>query len=553
MSPQIEVHHNLATQPTTFIGREEEIAEIIALLGDSSCRLLSITGPGGIGKTRLAIEIALRVADDFSDGAYFVSLQSVNSVDQIPHRVANALDLHFHGREPKQEIIDYLRDKNILILMDNYEHLISGADLIIDTLSRTSKVKFIATSRESLKVRGEQLYPLQGMEYPENRLNLDGREYNAIKLFKALARRGNIHFSLAEDLDSVITICQLTEGMPLALELAAAWTQTLTPGEIAENINEGIRFLEAPIQDLPARHRSMQAVFDHSWRMLKQNERQAFRKLSIFKDGFTLDAAETVAKADLTTLQSLINQSIIQRDQANRRFHMHELVRKYGEEKLYDIPEERSRTRDRFISYYAKLADRFNDMLFAEINITIVEKVNLEIGNINSAIRLSLRNSNFEFLGKYARLIAYYCQALGLHQFGARILEGIAASLREQPRELKRDRALGTVLTFSGWTVHVQAHNDRAVLLLEESLGLLEDPASISERAYTLAFLGRTNRALGRFEQAKKLLDEALDNFKQVENRQGVWMSLGYLGETSIDQGEYNQSCALSRAGAADV
>jgi predicted ATPase/DNA-binding XRE family transcriptional regulator len=299
---------NLPTPTTALVGRAAELDELDRLLHNPDCRLLTLTGPGGIGKTRLAIEATARQAAGFADGAAFVALASVAAPDLIAPAIADALGFSFYGQaNPTGQLIDFLQEKALLLLLDNFEHLVDAADLLVELLQRAPQIKLIVTSRERLNLQGEWVIELQGLPLPraadgwKNGDQLAGFDDSAaVALFLQTARRTYAGFTLAPaDRAAVARICRLVDGMPLGIELAAAWVRVLPLNEIADEIARTLDFLAASARDLPARHRSLRAVFEHSWNLLTDAERIVMRRLSVFRGGFSRAAAAAVMRSQV--------------------------------------------------------------------------------------------------------------------------------------------------------------------------------------------------------------------------------------------------------------
>ncbi|UCC75796.1 MAG: GNAT family N-acetyltransferase, partial [Anaerolineales bacterium] len=349
--PAAVVKHNLPLQLTPFVGRKAVLAQIADRLQDPECRLLTLVGPSGSGKTRLALEAAAARLDDFQHGVYFVSLAPLESIEGIVPAVAMALGLPFYAQpagrpqpQPRQQLLDYLHHKTMLLIMDNFEHLLEGLDLLLEVLKTAPQVKILVTSQATLNLQGEQVFPVPGMDLPEWEVPEDAgatlddaAQYSAVELFRQSARRAQPGFALSDDnVADVIRICHLVQGMPLGILLAAAWVGVLTPVEIASEIGQSLDFLEAQLRDLPQRQRSMRAVFDHSWRLLSEREREVFQRLSVFRGGFTRQAARQVAGASLRQLRALVEKSLLQRDPQGR-YGVHDLLRQYAAQRLAEV------------------------------------------------------------------------------------------------------------------------------------------------------------------------------------------------------------------------
>ena len=276
--------HSLPIQTNSFVGRHTEINELSALLTDSVCRLLTIVGLGGVGKTRLALEIACKVQDSFADGVYFVPLQPVQNPDQIIQVILIALNLET-DHDPLGHLLSYLSERQILLVMDNFEHVISGVELLTNILQATTAVSILVTSRESLQIQEEWIRQIYGLDYPVNAINSPTDNCSAIQLFYERAQQLRTDLELNAQYPHIAKICQLVEGLPLALELAAGWVKTLSCREIADEIQRNRDILATRTKDMPERHQSMQAVFDHSWFLLTENEQAVLRRFAIFRGG----------------------------------------------------------------------------------------------------------------------------------------------------------------------------------------------------------------------------------------------------------------------------
>jgi predicted ATPase/DNA-binding SARP family transcriptional activator len=353
---------HLPLMPTPFIGRRLEVEQVKSLIENADLRLLTLTGPGGTGKTRLSIQAASEVGKEFPDGVFFAPLASLQSADALVPSIAKALDFSFYREEerPRQQLLNYLREKRLLLILDNFEHLVDGSDLVAETLANAPGVKLVVTSRVRLNVQGEQLYAVGGMRIPELAETSAWRDpeeqakpFSAIQLFLERARLVQPDFRLSKQNASPVTeICQLVQGMPLGLELAAAWVELLSPKEIAAEISRSLDFLETDQAGVPDRQRSLRAVFESSWTLLNEDEKQAFLGLCVFKGSFSRQAAQQVSGASLRTLLRLANKSWLQQTDGGR-FALHELMRHYGEQRLKSDGMAWRNAKNRHAEYFA--------------------------------------------------------------------------------------------------------------------------------------------------------------------------------------------------------
>jgi predicted ATPase/DNA-binding CsgD family transcriptional regulator len=326
-------------QFTPFVGRAHALQDIRERLMNPDCRLLTITGAGGSGKTRLAIEVAKGAVDPFPSGSVFVGLQSLASSSLLVPTVAHALGLSFYGSEdPQTQLFGYLREKSLLLLLDNFEHLLDGATFVSHLLDHSSGTKIIVTSREMLNLQEEWLYPLSGMETPLSVYSTSFETYEAVQLFLYHARRIQPSFNLNEQEEPVMRICKVADGLPLAIELAASWLKSLSPAQIAAEMQKNLDFLSTTVRNVEERHRSIRAAFDQSWKLLSANERRVFARLSVFRGSFDREAAEQVAGASLSLLVALVEKSLLQTELRDR-FKLHDLLRQYSVEKLDEFGE----------------------------------------------------------------------------------------------------------------------------------------------------------------------------------------------------------------------
>lgn len=394
--------HNPAFTPTSFIGRSQELDEMGALLDDSSCRLLTLVGQGGIGKTRLAQELALRKKDSFPDGVFFVPLVSFTQGDDLLSAIAEATPFRFQqdDRDSRDQFFDYLREKQskrMLLVLDNFEQLLDGVDTVSDILDATANLKILVTSREALNLQEEWVRQIEGLAYPNGESDIPLGDYPAVQLFvdRACQVRGDL--DLDEEGDSVLEICRLVEGMPLAIELAAGWLKTLHPADIAEEIRQSIDILVTRSRNLPERHRSIRSVFNHSWRLMSDAERVVFQKLSVFRSGFTREAAEVVAGASLHTLAGLVDKSLVRLNEIGR-YDIHELLRQYGAEQLAAAGQTDEIERA-YVAYYLGMMKRLEGGIKLRRQIVSLDTIFTDFENVRSAWQLAVQQGQYDALG----------------------------------------------------------------------------------------------------------------------------------------------------------
>jgi len=358
------VRSELPISLNPLLGRERELAAIGQLCQDPQCRLLTLIGPGGTGKTRLALQVATEQQETFTHGVAFVPLAPIVNREQAVTAMAEALGLVLYiATDRADQLLRYLREKSLLLVLDNFEHLLMDAPtvaLVGDLLRGAPGLRLLVTSREPLYLQAEWVFEVQGLPVPESAKADELEASSAVKLFLQRAQQARVGFTLApEDRPAVLRICQLVEGLPLGIELAAAWVLSLSCQEIAAEIERNLSFLTTSTRDVPERQRSISAVFDHFWKLLSVEEQRVLRQLSVFQGGFGREAAEQVVGASLTLLSTLVSKSLLRRtDPRTSRYDMHELVRQYALSHLQKDEQEYIQTRNRHCRYYITLLER---------------------------------------------------------------------------------------------------------------------------------------------------------------------------------------------------
>jgi predicted ATPase len=551
--------HNLPAQPTPFVGREAELSELARLLADPDVRLLTILGAGGMGKTRLALEAGAAELNSFEHGVYFVPLAPLESVEAIVPTVAEALSFSFYeGEEPIQQLLDYLREKSKLLIMDNFEHLLTspepgqgdGASVVTDVLQKAPRVKVLTTSRARLNVQGECLLHLAGMDFPKPlpqagaetpedpvlSLPKDAADYSAVKLFLQSARRMKPGFELAAgDLKYVARICRLVQGMPLGILLAAAWLTMLTPAEVAAEIEASLDFMETDLRDVPERQRSMRAVFDHSWNLLTTREQAVMQALSVFRGGFTRQAATEVTGASLRELRALVDRSLLGRDPTGR-YGIHELLRQYLAEKLRQAATDEHSIRDAHATYFAAfLASREAPLRGMEQK-QVLEEIRVEVENIRTAWDWTVTQGKVAEIEQSLATLARFCRLRGWYRDGEVLFSRAAQRLSGMHED--RARFLrGKLLLQQGRFANLLGRETDADRLLELSLAIFRELGARRDAAYALCLLGGCESLFGL--PRRELCLEGLQLFRELGEQQGIALALHGLAWSACHGGEY--------------
>jgi predicted ATPase/DNA-binding SARP family transcriptional activator len=595
MGPHVEIpamarqptRSNLPSELTPFIGREQELADVAERLDDPGCRLITLVGPGGIGKTRLAIKAAEATVGAFRHGVHFVPLAGVSSASLLPSAIAGVLDVAFHGQTPPAEqITTSLRDREMLLVLDNIEHLLESAAWIAHLLDQAPGLQIIATSRERLNLRGEWVIGVGGLGLPNGDTTAT-KMSEAIQLFAHCARRSQSRFALGPDnLSAVARICRLTGGMPLGIELAAAWTPMLSCAEIAEEIERSLDFLSAAARDTADRHRSLRAVFDHSWELLSEHEREVFCRLSVFRGGFQRAAAQEVAGASLPLLSALVTKSLVRRT-ATGRYDIHELLRQYGEARLAEHPEEERATRDRHSTWFFRFLEEKGTELSGPQQQRALEEIASNIENVHVAWHWAIAHVDTtsmmkgihsywlygEVTGRYqelhttlgevlaalnqptpspdadhrgltlarGRTLIHYGSIhvrLGDYQRGEQLIDAGIAVLRS----IDEATDLGLALNFKAMFAHLRQDYAQERVLLLESIARFNEADNRWGKAYSLNDLGMVSFLLGDAEEARRLQQQSLDIFAAITDQRGRSFALHNLGIVAGALGEYDEA-----------
>ncbi|MBD3286334.1 tetratricopeptide repeat protein, partial [candidate division WOR-3 bacterium] len=540
----LESHpHNLPVQPTPFIGREPEVEEIMKLLEAPSCRLLTLLGPGGVGKTRLALQCSAMRIQEYNHGVYFVPLAPVSAPELIAQTIADSLKLNFYSSaDPEIQLLSYLKEKSMLLVTDNFEHLTDGADLLSTILSSAPSIKILATSRQRLNLKGEWIFEVKGMRFPGVEGAEDVETYSALELFRQSAARANPSFELdAESEKLAIKVCRLVGGLPLGIELAASWLRSLSLTEIAEEISENLDFLESPIRDIPERHRSLREVFGYSWKLLTEDEQNTLARLSVFRGGFTRQAARKAAGASLVILSALVDKSLIAKS-GEGRFGMHEVIRQYSHEKLEADKKEYARSRERHGLYYAEFLAGLEAEL-TENRRQILEVLGSEVDNIRAAWDWALDEGREQEISKSLRSVYTLHAARGWFKDGELLLKRTIEALAkaagiEGKLDKKGSVTIGRLLLYQGWFNVCRGDYASAKELISTSIEIFKRLGEYSYLAYALNRLGSVTLFGGDFEGARKIQEESLEAGKRADNpiRQAhTTMSLGNIARKSGD------------------
>lgn len=553
----------LPPQPTPLVGRAREVAEISDLLVNPELRLVTLVGPGGVGKTRLALACAVQAAERFVDGVAFAPLAPVNDEATVYASLATALSLTLAGTtELAAQVHHFLQDKTLLLVLDNLEHLLDSVDFVVNLLTEAPQVKLLITSRERLHLQEEWVYAVGGLPLLDDE-ETTPTDSAAIQLFLQVARRTRRQFQpTTADYQAIARICRLVDGIPLGIELAAAWVHLLSCQEIAAEIERNLDFLATPARNVPERHRTLRAVFDHSWQLLTPGEQRVLRQLTVFQGGFTRDLAVAVTGATLPVLGALVNKSLLRRNE-DGRYELHEQVRQYAYRKLYDA-EEATATRDRHLAAYLALV-RTIDATVKQATWTPLEA---DVTNLRAALAWGLTDSDGAAAQRHARQVEGAHLATNLTRFwrhAGYLQEGVAwltkviaclsaavaATDQNAPTQQPLRALHARALFDAGDLAYSIEHSTYATGLLRESLALYR---TLDDRAALARLLNRLSEVIldqGDAAQAKAWLTESLTLARQLNNRWLMARALSILADLVMEQGELDQAAAYGEEGLA--
>ena len=546
-----EIPNNLPIQPTPFIGRTAQIVAVKELLQREDVHLVTLLGPGGTGKTRLSLRVAQEMLDHFTHGALFVPLADDTDSNQFILRVAHQLEIREGGRPLLENIKDYLRDKKLLLLLDNFEQLVSAAPVVAELLAAAPQLKIITSSRIALHLHGEREYPVPPLDVPQRELTLEAlAEYESVRLFVERARAAQPNFSLTKDNASFVTeICLRLDGLPLAIELAAARVKLLSPQAILARLDEQLKLLTGGGRDLPSRHQSLRNTLEWSYTLLNEDEKQLYVCLSVFVGGFTFEAAETVCNAEnkfeiLEGLTALVDNSLLRQEgtpDGELRFSMLEIIRAYAVERLAESGETPA--------LQANHAQYFGNIILNQAGLEVYSSKSQqwltwferELDNIRATLHWSLATPQGIQIGVgLIFMLFWFWYRRGYFTEGQQWAEKFLAVPAVQNSPPMRALALASSGMMALW----QGQQETALGKLQETLAIqqqLEDDRMVaaSQMANGIAFIN-----MGRDGDAQPLLQQAGQFFKQAGIDYFHGLTLVHLGNAELGLGHMEQARA---------
>ena len=533
----------LPTAVTPFLGREEEVRELRNLLCNSSCRLVTVTGTGGVGKTRLALHTAHEVGRTFRDGVVYRALSGLASPDLLVPSLAESLGIPLsRGEDPVTELKAFLREKNMLLVLDNFEHLTSAAGVLAALLDDAPAVRMLVTSRERLNLQHETLLALDGLTFGEQDMESD-----AVKLFLAGARRLDLHFRMDEaNRSQILRICALLGGIPLAIELASSWVRALSCAEILAELERDLDVLSSESPDLEERHHSMRATFDASWRLLTQAEQSALARLAVFRSAFDRAAAREVADADAPLLRNLVDKSLLTR--AGERLLMLDVVRTYALDRLTSDATMERRAHERHLACFTAMLQSLQSGV-ERADAAAIQRVADSIDDIRAAWNYATQTGNASALSRAMDGIFHFYEARGWAREGALIFAQSSRALTDDSRGDGARRV--TRMTSArlearqGVFLHRLGDLQRAQALLRRGVAAARELEEPPELIFALHRLGAVLYSMGDYAQAERQHREVLALAETQHDRLAVGWSLTSLGNVAWARGEFDAATAL--------
>jgi predicted ATPase/DNA-binding XRE family transcriptional regulator len=551
----------LPVSPTVLVGRDEDLEALDRLLSEGA-RLVTLTGQGGVGKTRLAVEVAQVQAARFADGAAFVDLAPLHDTGLVLPTIAHAVGINEASGETMHETLQaFLRDRRLLLVLDNFEQVMGAALQVSNLLAPCPNVTILATSRAPLRVRGEREYPVRPLATPNVARPIDARylaENPAVELFVERAKDVSPDFALSHtNAAAVAAICHRLDGVPLALELAAARLRAMSPSDLLRRLDLSLPLLTGGARDLPERQRTMRSVIGWSYQLLAEPEWRLLNRLAVFRGGWDLEAAETVgAGGDILTeevldrLMSLVEQSLVVAETGeggDTRYRLLVPVREYAEERL-EHSGEAEQTRLRHAAYYLDLAERAEPELRGAHQVVWHHRLAREHDNVRAALAWLLRHGEAATVVRFGWALWLFWWIRGHTGEGRRVMEGLIGRAETEELPLSsRARLLFVVGTMACG----QADYETSGALLERSLVQFRELEDKRGLAYTLGSLSFVAIGQGRYDRGSALLEEATSLFLDIGDAWAASALRNNLAAIPLNLGDYERAALIAGEGLA--
>ncbi len=549
---------NLPTSLTPLIGRQAEKLALQRLLSDSQTRLITLLAPGGMGKTQLALEVANEQIEEFSEGVYLVTLSSIVSVEELATLTADAINCQIYlDQNIEDQVLSNLSPQHLLLVIDNAEYSVRSTAFLTDVLRTAPHIKILAISQVKLNLYAEKIFSLGGLSFAgADASPQDIDDASMLFIERSRSVRPDIQLT-PKSREAIHEICRLTQGMPLALVLAASWTPLLSPEEIARELRLGFDFLESDVQDVPPRQRNIRAIFDYTWSLMNDDERQILARLSIFRRGFTREAAKSVAQGNLRSLMSLLNRAVIQSSRYDGRIEIHEMLRLYAEEQL-----QRSGSfetlRGIHGQYYLALIKQHEHDLKGKEQVEVLNLLQADEENIELALRWAIKEHDTQSLADALEGLFWYHFMRNRYLMFETLCQTITAEFSQSYLEIDVLLVARTQVRYwwmIRWSEGTFARHPEIIEKLEKQMLQLRDLDAPREVALCELLLGDAVRTLFKdLERGRSLLKSAYDTFARLGDEYYAAWTLHFIAKLQSDtQGvsngiePLNQALALRR------
>lgn len=549
--------HNLPPQATQFIGREPELAELHRILARPNGRFVTMLGPGGVGKTRLALQLAQQIVDQqpglFLHGIRFASLVAVEHPQFLVSLIANVVDLPLRGAEkPEQQLVAYLAEKEMLLILDNFEQLVgdeTAVSLLSNIIRHCPQIKLIVTSRMRLNIAEETVFDMRGLQFPRNKAFVAAENYGAVQLFIQNARRYLRAFQpTASDMEAIIQTCRLLDGMPLGIELASAWVRFLSCEEIVADLTASLDMAEQEMIQASGQHKTLHAAFDRSWTLLDKPLQSILCQLSLFQGSFTREAAQAVAQSSLAHLVRLMDSSWLRRAEGDGavRFDMLLIMRQYAQEKLAGMDDGvKTAVIQRYIQFYADYLTAHFALLRGDSQLDALNDISSESENLQQMVRLAIAEQQLDAIEAAADTLFYFYDTRSQFLAGRTLFEQMHNAVKTFPKSIEQEKVLAKLQARVGWFLFHQGQYHACRLLLQSSADRLKQLDFASDAVFSLNYLGAIQRHFGDYQQAEAALNEALAIAQAHDDQFGASLALNILGQVASLRGNFDAAQEL--------
>ena len=533
--PDPPPRHNLPLIATPFVGRQEEKRVIENRLAEPNCRLFTIIGPGGVGKTRLALEIASDALRQYQHGVFFIPLADISTASHIPTLIADVVGFTFYGSGGGQtQLLTFLRDKTMLLILDNFEHILDGASFVVELLRQAPHLKLLVTSQERLNLREEFLYEIEAFRCVDEARY---RQSSAYQLFVQRAQQVNSRYSPSEaETPCLADICRFVGGLPLGIELASSWVRLFSPCDIVQEMQTSLDFLTSSLQDVPDRQRSLRAVFEYSWQLLTDQEQETFARLSLFRGSFNIPAALKITQVSLSSLITLADKSLLRQGQ-NGRYEIPAVLREYGRSRLAAL-QNQSQLEERFATYYLDAVTALESSLKGRHQKEAVQQIRIDLENVRQAWRLGVAHKRLDSLSAVLpALLLFFEMRSAVHE-GETLFAQAVDALTEDTHL----RLLGRLRIVQGACLIRRGQQEAGREMVQQGMEACQPFQDIPMLGLGNFYLGISYDTAGELDAATKHLKASWELFQNEKGRWGMANALNALGNVYLRQEAFEEA-----------